>query len=126
MRASGVPTLDVAIVGGGIIGVMTALGLLRRRIHVKIYERGDEWQEIGAGIGFTEVARECMRRLDPALLEALSRISQKTSSSAHTRYWSAFHPRNEQEAKSLLFQIPERNLALWVAVRSHFLLGMAA
>ena len=56
-RVSSIPPLDVAIVGGGIIGVMAALGLLRRGIRVKIYERGADWQEIGAGIGFTEIAR---------------------------------------------------------------------
>ncbi|KAI0124995.1 putative salicylate hydroxylase [Xylariales sp. AK1849] len=124
------PCLDVAIVGGGIIGVMTALGLVRRGMRVKIYERAPSWHEIGAGFGFTGIARECMQRLDPALLETLSRISQKASSSAHTRYWDAFHPRTksdaEDEAKSLLFQTPERNLAFWGAVRSHLLLGMAA
>ena len=69
------------------------------------------------------------QRLDPAILETLSRISQKTSSSAHTRYWDAFHPRTkheaEDEAKSLLFQMPEEKLAFWGAVRSHLLLAMA-
>lgn len=32
-------SLNVAIVGGGIIGVITALGLLRRGMRVTIYER---------------------------------------------------------------------------------------
>lgn len=122
--------LDVAIVGGGIIGVMTALGLFHRGMRVKIYERAPSWHEIGAGFGFTGVARECMHRLNPALLETLSRISQKTSSNAHTRYWDAFHPRTkheaEDEAKSLLFQMPESNLAFWGALRSHLLLAMTA
>ncbi|KAI1087104.1 hypothetical protein F5B19DRAFT_486980 [Rostrohypoxylon terebratum] len=102
MRVNSIPPLNVAIVGGGIIGIMTALGLLHRGI----------------------------RRLDPALLETLSHISQKTSSSTHTRYWDAFHPRDKKEAEleteSLLFQIPEKNLAFWGAVRSHLLLAMAA
>ena len=129
-KDSKTPCLEVAIVGGGIIGVMTTLGLLRRGMRVKIYERAPSWHEIGAGFGFTGIARDCMQRLDPALLETLSRISQKTSSSAHTRYWDAFHPRTkhdaEDEAKSLLFQMPEKNLAFWGAVRSHLLLAMAA
>lgn len=124
-----IPPLDVAIVGGGIIGIMTALGLIRRGMRVKIYERSAAWHEIGAGFGFTGVARECMQRLDPQVLETLSAISQKTSSSAHTRYWDAFHPRTKaeaaDEATSLLFQIPERNLDFWGAVRTHLLLGMA-
>lgn len=122
--------LDVAIIGGGIIGVMTALGLLRRGMCVKIYERASTWHEIGAGFAFTGIARECMRRLDPALLETLSRISQKTSSSANTRYWDGFHSQTkhdaEDEVKSLLFQFPDKDLAFWGAVRSHLLLAMAA
>ncbi|KAG6361744.1 hypothetical protein INS49_009972 [Diaporthe citri] len=124
------PRLEVAIVGGGIIGLMTALGLLRRGMHVKIYERAAAWHEIGAGFGFTGVARECMQRLDPRLLETLSAIAQKTSSSSHTRYWDAFNPRTKHEAAdeavSLLFQMPESSLNFWGAVRSHLLLGMAA
>lgn len=130
MGDSKAPRLDVAIVGGGIIGVMTAIGLLHRHMNVTIYERAAAWHEIGAGFGFTGIARECMRRLDPALLDTLSRISQKTSSSANTRYWDAFHPRTkqdaQQEASALLFQMPEAHLAFWGAVRSHLLLAMAA
>ncbi|XXG96004.1 hypothetical protein Hte_002281 [Hypoxylon texense] len=130
MGDSNTPPLDVAIVGGGIIGVMTAIGLLHRHIHVTIYERAAAWHEIGAGFGFTGIARECMRRLDPALLDTLSRISQKTSSSANTRYWDAFHPwtgrEAREEASALLFQTPEAHLAFWGAVRSHLLLAMAA
>jgi salicylate hydroxylase len=122
--------LDVAIVGGGIVGVMTALGLIHRGIHVTIYERATELHEIGAGFGFTGIARECMQRIDPAILQTLDRISQKTSSSTNTRYWDAFHPRNkhdaEQESQSLLFQMPERNLSFWGAVRTHLLSGMIA
>jgi salicylate hydroxylase len=130
MGDSDAPRLDVAIVGGGIIGLMTAIGLLHRRIHVTVYERGASWHEIGAGFGFTGIARECMLRLDPALLETFSCISQKTSSSANTRYWDAFHPQTkqdaEQEASALLFQMSDKHLAFWGAVRSHLLLAMAA
>lgn len=46
MEDSKTPCLDVAIVGGGIIGVMTALGLVRRGMRVKIYERTPSWHEI--------------------------------------------------------------------------------
>lgn len=134
MGSTGVSSapLDVAIVGGGIVGVMTALGLLHRGsgIRVTIYERAADWHEIGAGFAFTGVARACMERIHPGILEVLSRISEKTSSSANTRYWDAFHPRTKEqaqrEAESLLFQMPERDLAFWGCVRSHLLLGMTA
>jgi salicylate hydroxylase len=125
------PSLEVAIVGGGIIGVMTALGLMHRGIKVTIYERASSWHEIGAGFAFTGVARECMRRLEPGILDVLSRISQKTDpNDASTSYWNAYHPQTKQEAEdestSLLFQMPGNKLAFWGCVRSHFLLGMVA
>ncbi|KAK9311017.1 hypothetical protein V1524DRAFT_443794 [Lipomyces starkeyi] len=47
--------LDVAIVGGGIIGPMTALGLLRRGLRVTVYERAATWPEIGAAFAFTGI-----------------------------------------------------------------------
>lgn len=124
------PSLDVAIVGGGIIGVMTALGLLRRGMRVAIYERANDRHEVGAGFAFTRIARECMQRIHPGILETLTEISEKTSSSAHTRYWDGFHPRTklqtEQEEASLLFQMPDKDLAFWGCLRSHLLLGMTA
>ncbi|KAL4905449.1 hypothetical protein BDW74DRAFT_185016 [Aspergillus multicolor] len=125
-------TFEVAVIGGGVIGVMTALGLIQRGITVIIYERAPSWHEISAGFAFTAVARECMRRLDPRILEVLSRISQKTDpdqAEASTSYWSAYHPATKDEAEdestSLLFRLPANKLAFWGCVRSHFLLGMA-
>jgi salicylate hydroxylase len=122
------PRLDVAIVGGGIIGVITALGFLHRGMHVVIYERAAKFQEIGAAIAFTGVARECMQRLNPRVLEVLGQVGQK-SPHEKVRYWDGFHPRTkqsaEQEESSLLFDVPERDLAFWACLRSHFLGGMA-
>lgn len=123
-------SFEVAIVGGGIVGVMTALGLLRRGIKAVIYERAGSWHEISAGFAFTAVARECMQQMDPAILEVLSRIGQKTDSSASTGYWNAYHPQTkrdtEDESKSLLFKTVDNHLSFWGCVRSQFLLGMAA
>lgn len=121
--------LEIAIVGGGVIGVMTALGLLRRGIKTVIYERASDWHEVSAGFAFTGVARECMQRLDPSILEVLGRVSEKTDSKASTSYWDAYHPQTkndaEDESKALLYQIPGNKLSFWGCVRSHFLLGMA-
>ncbi|KAI8622915.1 putative salicylate hydroxylase [Xylariaceae sp. FL1651] len=123
-------SLDVAIVGGGIIGIMTAIGLLHRGINVAIYERASAWHEISAGFGLTGIARECMLRLDPTLLDTLSHISQKTGSSANIRYWDAFHPQTmqdaQQEKSALLYHMPEKELAFWGVVRAHLLQAMAA
>lgn len=116
--------------GGGVVGVMTALGLLRRGIKVVIYERASNWHEVSAGFAFTAVARECMQRLDPSIVEVLGSISQKSDAVASTSYWNAYHPRtkedSEEESKALLFQLPGNKLAFWGCMRSQFLLGMAA
>jgi salicylate hydroxylase len=124
------PSLDVAVVGGGIIGVMTAIGLHRRGINAVIYERAPTWHEVSAGFAFTGAARVWMKQLDPALVELLGRISQKTDASTSNAYWNGYHPRtredSEDESKSLLFRTPTNNLSFWGCVRSQFLQGMAA
>uniref|UniRef100_A0A8H7KBX7 FAD-binding domain-containing protein n=1 Tax=Bionectria ochroleuca TaxID=29856 RepID=A0A8H7KBX7_BIOOC len=44
--------LDVAIAGGGIAGLITAIALLKHPgVNVRIYERAREFKEIGASIG---------------------------------------------------------------------------
>lgn len=122
------PRLDVAIVGGGIIGVIMALGLLHRGINVTIYERSTKFQEIGAAIAFTGVARQCMERLNPIVLEVLRRVG-RSSPHEKVRYWDGYHPRTkeaaENEHESLLFDVPERDLAFWACLRSHLLDGLA-
>ncbi|EFX05104.1 FAD dependent oxidoreductase superfamily [Grosmannia clavigera kw1407] len=127
---TGAPPLEVAVVGGGIIGVITAIGLLRRGINAVIYERASTWHEVSAGFAFTGAARVWMKQLDPALVELLSNISQKTDADTSNAYWNGYHPRTredaEDESKSLLFRTPANNLSFWGCVRSHFLLGMAA
>jgi salicylate hydroxylase len=123
-------SLDVAVVGGGIIGVMTAIGLHRRGINAVIYERAPTWHEVSAGFAFTGAARVWMEHLDPALVELLGSISQKTDASTSNAYWNGYHPRTredaEDESKSLLFRTPTNNLSFWGCVRSQFLKGMAA
>ena len=63
--------LHVAIVGGGIIGLVLAIGLLRRKIEVKVYEQAQSFREIGAGIAFTANAIRCMELIDPRIPTAL-------------------------------------------------------
>ncbi|KAL4978403.1 hypothetical protein BDW66DRAFT_158205 [Aspergillus desertorum] len=81
--------ISIAILGGGIIGLMTALGLLHRNVGpVTIYERASTWPDIGAAFAFTSIA---------------------------LRYWDGFHPKTKEETedpgKSVLFEIEEENMA---------------
>ncbi|KAK3681622.1 hypothetical protein B0T22DRAFT_502185 [Podospora appendiculata] len=123
------PPLTVAVVGGGIIGVLTALGLIHRGIQTTIYERAPTFHEIGAAMAFTGAARTCMEQINPSVLDVLRRVGQP-SPHEKVRYWDGFHPRTKaaaaDEASALLFDVPERDLAFWACLRSHFLLGMAA
>ncbi|KAK6066805.1 salicylate 1-monooxygenase SalA [Seiridium cupressi] len=118
--------LKIAIIGSGIIGVMTALGLLQRGFDVKIYEQGASFQEVSAGFAFTGVARECMERLSPCILEALKRVGEENKH-PQNRYWDGFS--NKQTARdqdSLLFQLSARDLAYWGCLRSSLLRELAA
>ena len=72
---SGMNSLNVAIVGGGIAGLTLALGLLSRGIKTTIYERGRSFREIGAGIGFTPNAEWAMKVLDPRIHAAFKQVT---------------------------------------------------
>ena len=68
-------SFEVAIVGGGIVGLCIAKGLVARRIPVTVYEQASEFHEIGAGIGFARNIMQCVRALDAQLHEVLTRMS---------------------------------------------------
>lgn len=121
------PSLEIAIVGAGIIGVMTALGLLHAGHKVTVYEKANDYFEVGAAMAFTGVARECMQRLNPAVLEALLRIGE-TNRHPMNRYWDGFNPATKEVAQSeqaLLFQQSARELDYTGCLRSIFLREMA-
>ncbi|KAF2153548.1 putative salicylate hydroxylase [Myriangium duriaei CBS 260.36] len=60
----------LAIIGGGISGVTLALALIKRGIHVQIYEQARHFGEIGAGVAFNEAAVRAMEICSPAVVEA--------------------------------------------------------
>ena len=67
--------LEVAIVGGGIIGLVLALGLIRRGVKVKVYEQARSLREIGAGVAFTANAIKCMELIEPDIVAALRSVA---------------------------------------------------
>lgn len=66
---------DIAIVGGGIIGLVLATGLSKRGIKVNVYEQARSLREIGAGIAFTANAVKCMGLIDPKLVRVLRSVA---------------------------------------------------
>ncbi|KYK53980.1 hypothetical protein DCS_05929 [Drechmeria coniospora] len=63
--------VEIAIVGGGIIGLVLTVGLLRVGAKVKVYEQAQGFREIGAGIAFTANAIRCMHLIDGGIPVAL-------------------------------------------------------
>jgi salicylate hydroxylase len=61
------PPLHVAIVGGGITGLVLAIGLRARGVSFTLYERAAGFSEFGAGIGLSPNAEVAMTLLDPQL-----------------------------------------------------------
>lgn len=72
----------VAIVGGGIVGLILAIGLHKRSIRVAVYEQASSFRESGAGIGFNRAAKACMEMIDPAVLSALRQCGSVSVSGA--------------------------------------------
>ncbi|KAI1143689.1 FAD/NAD(P)-binding domain-containing protein [Hypoxylon sp. FL0543] len=63
--------IDIAIVGGGIIGLSLAAGLIKQNVKVKVYEQAKGFREIGAGMAFTANAIRCMGLMNPDIVSAL-------------------------------------------------------
>lgn len=131
--------LSVAIVGGGIVGVVLALGLLQRGVHVAVYERAPDFHENGAGFAFTGVARECMSRLSSAVIESMQRVGVPNKR-PFDNYWDGYNSNHTTEeddgsedgakdivddpngtSSALLFHRPNHQLAFWGCLRAHFL-----
>ena len=136
--------LRVAIVGGGVVGVVLAHGLLQRGAHVAIYERAPDFHETGAGFAFTGVARECMARLHPTVIESMTQVGVPNKR-PFDNYWDGYHCKTASRENGnanepgqsmigdpdgtsceLLFQRPNHQLAFWGCLRTKFLEQLAA
>ncbi|KAL5333398.1 hypothetical protein BJX70DRAFT_68520 [Aspergillus crustosus] len=100
--------LEVAIIGGGIIGVITAIGFLKRGLKVQIYEQSSSFREIGAGISFTANAIDCMERIDPGIKAALKKVATTNGDpknpNEYLQYSDGYHQK-EGEEPNLLFRL---------------------
>ena len=103
--------LDIAIVGGGIVGLICALGLVERGMRVRVYEQVDGIRENGAGLAFTKNAVQCMRLVSPLAAEAL-RSTQTPNGDPdhpndHLQWVDGFNQQNADDSsfEPLLFKL---------------------
>ena len=68
-------TLVVAIIGGGVTGLIMAVGLISRGFHVKVYERKLGYSEIETSIAFTPNTEWAMRVIDPRIYGAFKQVA---------------------------------------------------
>lgn len=105
--------IEVAIIGGGIVGLVLANGLVRQNVKVKVYEQAQSFREIGAGIAFTANATRCMELIDPAILGAFrSSGSVATSNNSddpndYLRWIDGYNQHNDEDPnyQKMLFKI---------------------
>ncbi|KAG9513443.1 FAD/NAD(P)-binding domain-containing protein, partial [Aureobasidium melanogenum] len=115
--------LHVAIIGGGIVGLVTALGLLNRNIPVRVYEQARSLREIGAGVAFTTNAQRCMELIDPKVLRAMKAVSTANPSEYYTYvdgYNSQSDDLNDTSEKEL-FKLYAGTTGFDGCHRAHFL-----
>jgi salicylate hydroxylase len=99
-------TTSIAIIGGGIIGLITALGLIHRGLNVIVYERASKLTETSAGFSFNAVAREAMEFISPNVREALRSVAAPNEY-PFIRYFDGYTPQKEGGGEEEpLWQIP--------------------
>ncbi|KAL2167890.1 hypothetical protein VTG60DRAFT_677 [Thermothelomyces hinnuleus] len=117
------PRLNIAVVGGGIVGCVTALGLLKRGISVKIYEQSRSFREIGAGVAFTANAQKCMELTNPDVLRAMKAVSTENPLAYYT-YVDGYHALSDDlrdMREKELFRLPAGKSGFDGCHRAHFL-----
>lgn len=81
----------IAIIGGGISGLVFALALHRRGIPFTIYERAQAFGEIGAGVGIGPNATRALALCDPrGAAAALARCATTNGWAAKSAVWFEF------------------------------------
>ncbi|KAF2638131.1 mannitol 1-phosphate dehydrogenase [Massarina eburnea CBS 473.64] len=76
MASPEIKPFTLAIVGGGISGLVLALGLIKHKIPITIYESAAQFGEIGAGVGFEPNIVEVMERISPGIKQGYLRINK--------------------------------------------------
>lgn len=74
--------MDIAIIGGGITGLTTAIALRRQGISCQVYERAGHLNEVGAGVGLAPNAMFILDQL--GLADSIRRLGSPVDTLAIT------------------------------------------
>lgn len=81
---------EVAVIGGGVVGLALITGLLHRGVNVKLYERQSSFKPIGAGIGFSPNALRALYKLNPKALEAQQKVTTVNGDPKNPNDWLVY------------------------------------
>ncbi|KAF5553670.1 salicylate hydroxylase [Fusarium mexicanum] len=100
---------QIAIIGGGIAGIVLAISLLKRDIPCKIYERAHAFSDIGAGLGISPNAQDAMAACDPSVHNAFRKVANgNTWESKKSILFEFLDGMNGATTESPLFHIENR------------------
>ena len=77
----------LAIIGGGISGLVLAMALDERGVRAEIYEQAPHFGEIGAGVAFGANAIRAMRHCSPKVVEAFSVVATGNMAAGRGQKW---------------------------------------
>jgi salicylate hydroxylase len=110
---------SIAIVGGGISGLVLAIGLLRRNIPVQIYEQAKQFGEIGAGVAFSPNAERAMKSCSPDVHAGFEKVATRNTWTDKKTRWFDFND-GYNENEKFLFKM-ENETGANAVHRAHFL-----
>lgn len=121
---------SIAIVGGGIAGVVLTIALLKHCPHLQItlYESASAFGEIGAGVGFQPVMVRTMALIDPRIAAAFEACI-KGNEETDPPLWFTVRVGDQRKENVTIgeevFKIPSRIGPRGGVHRAHFLAELA-
>jgi salicylate hydroxylase len=101
MTVNSTTPIHVAIIGGGITGVILALALEKRGLSYMLYERAPAFTELGAGIGLSPNAERALKIIDPKVYEVYKKVASSSDVEEYFQ-WVEGYESNEVIARLLI------------------------
>ncbi|KAK4612055.1 6-methylsalicylic acid decarboxylase atA [Fulvia fulva] len=86
---------SIAVVGGGIGGLCTAIGLLHQAINVTIYEAASRLSELGFGVSLAPNATRALQLIEPAMYAGFLKARTNNAWPDRQQFWFSFRAGEE-------------------------------